>query len=71
MINRAVFREESIGNADIFKLSVYKGPTYFSQRFVDLWTRSELTGLEFQQVNDVNLFHSILGLESVTPKRKS
>jgi hypothetical protein len=67
----AVFREEAIGDADIFKLSIFRtGPTYFSQRFVDLWTKSGLKGMKFRQVNDVNLLHSVLGLEPVKPKKK-
>jgi hypothetical protein len=67
-IDWAVFRDEAIGDADIFKLSIFRtGPIYFSQRFVDLWKKSGLKGMKFLQVNDVNLFHTILGLKPAKP----
>jgi len=55
VVSWAVFRAEAVSDVDIFKLSVERrGPTYFSQRFVDLWEMSGLQGLDFLQNNDID-----------------
>ncbi|MFI5011720.1 MAG: imm11 family protein [Hyphomicrobiales bacterium] len=50
-VNRHVFREEVIGENDIFKLPGLRAePIYVSQRFVDLWHSAGLKGFDFDQV---------------------
>jgi hypothetical protein len=69
-IELAVFREEAIGGADILKLSMDRtGETYFSQRFVDLWMKSELKGLDFVQVNGVH-YDDLWWSKPYRPKKK-
>lgn len=47
----AELRPDVIGEIDIFKIpNLRVSPTFLSQRFVDRWKASGLTGLEFEQV---------------------
>lgn len=50
-IKKYVFRANLIQGVDIFKLPNLRGePTFISHRFVDLWKKSRLKGLEFTQL---------------------
>jgi len=50
-IQRYAFRAEVIGDIDVFKIPNKRAsPTFLSERFVDRWKASGLTGLEFKQV---------------------
>jgi hypothetical protein len=51
MIQQHAFRRDVIRDVDIFKIpNLRVSPTFVSQRFVDQWQDSGLTGLEFEQV---------------------
>ena len=50
-VNRYEFVAASIQNIDIFKLANLRvSPTFVSERFVEMWTNANLTGLEFEKV---------------------
>jgi hypothetical protein len=49
-IRKHVFRDDIVRGIDIFKIPNRRvSQTYLSDRFVDLWTKSGLKGLEFTQ----------------------
>lgn len=51
LIDKHVFRVDVVAGVDIFRLANWRtGPTFLSDRFVDLWNASGLRGLEFKKL---------------------
>jgi len=50
IVSRYSFRTEQIQDLEVFRLPFRTSPTFVGERFVDLVTRHDLKGIEFERV---------------------